>query len=145
MTDVSGSALLQRAADMQKRCDEQAQRWRYFLLRVRMTVLLLGLFTATLGAVIASLGVTKDSSVGFALKLGTVMLPLAAALLTLLLGKLNMTRQWVAFRAASETLKTEAFLFATRAEKYIRDDRERVLQRRLDAIELELTRKAVSS
>ncbi len=134
---TEGATPLQSAAELARLCDERATHWQTLHFRFRMAVLLLGLATALLGAVVTSLGL-GGTTVGFVVKAATVFLPLTAAGLTAVLGTLNMAKKWVAYRAAAETLKTEAYLYAAAAANYSGGDRDDALRRRLEQIRAEL-------
>jgi hypothetical protein len=133
------SPPLRRATELWRSCDERANFWRTLHFRVRMAVLLLGLLTAVAGALALSFPATEAVARPI-LNTISILSPLLAALLTALLGMFNMAKKWVAYRAAAETLRSEAFLYAASAEDYSGPDRDAVLAESIRTVEDELTR-----
>jgi hypothetical protein len=137
MTDVASRVLLERAAQLSEGWSRQAEFWRQVHFRGRMQVLYAGLFTALVGAGVTSLGLTNTEA-GLFFKALAVLAPLMAAFATAYLGMANVARKWVAFRAAAEMLKSEAYLYAAGVEHYAGPDRDQVLEERLRALQEDL-------
>ncbi len=115
-TPVDDGPLLQQAADEQRRYDARASFWQRLQFRLRLAVLVLGIFTALFG--VLSRGHIATEAFGSWMPFLLFGLPGLAVLLMLLIYAINPGQRWVAYRAGSESLKTETFLFATGAEKY---------------------------
>jgi hypothetical protein len=120
---------LRQAGAEQAAYDHDAYRWQLTHFRARLAVLVLGVLTALVG-VARSYDALKPERLGGvfggggneALSTATLIfigtLPVLAALISLWNFAYNPGQRWVAYRTGSESLKTEAFLFATSAEPY---------------------------
>jgi hypothetical protein len=127
--EPSAPELLSQASAEQARYDNNAYSWQLTHLRARLGVLVLGVLTALVG-VARSYGTLRPENLGGlfggggneALSTATLIvlgtLPVLAAVISLLNFAFNPGQRWVAYRTGSESLKTEAFLFATSAEPY---------------------------
>lgn len=115
-TPTDSSALLQQAAAEQNQYDLHAGYWQVFHFRTRLAVLILGIFTALFG-VLYRTGYASDAF-GPVWPILLFGLPGLTVVLMLLIYVVNPGQRWVAYRAGAESLKTEAFLYATGSEKY---------------------------
>jgi len=115
-TPAQTPALLDESARHQRDYDQAAATWQRLHFRWRIAVLVLGVFTALFGVLSRTSFGTE--SLGSVLPYFLFGLPAVVVLLVAVLYAVNPGQRWVAYRAGSETLKTEAFLYATAAEKY---------------------------
>lgn len=151
MQETSTPELLRQASEQQSQYDREAYRWQLIHFRARLAVLVLGVLTALVG-VARSYGALSGERLCIVFQLHTAdyekplntaltflgVLPATAALISVLLFVYNPGQRWVAQRTGSESLKTEAFLFATGAEPYSEcptpSDRRRLFEANVDRI-----------
>lgn len=134
------SKLLQEVAARYERYDLAATKWQRVHVSSRALILLLGVLSVagpTLRMALRAENVLLAPLQPLEPVLGWVVLvvPALTALVTVMAGMFNAPRLWIAQRTGAESLKSEAFLYATGAEKYAAGNADATLRTRIVEVE----------
>lgn len=124
--------LLQRSETSLKEYGNQAEFWKRIHFISRAAALLCSVLAAVAMAVLLTATHLAENGQAI-LKNASLSLPLLAAALIGLPGLFRVPRRWIAYRTASESLRSERFLYAAGAGKYAAGNRDHLFELSLQA------------